>query len=476
MSTEKPLLDPVRAAGGNHTGLRHAFIVKRCERNFRSDPVTLIRAAETNRADCEWISRLLQLRMSSLRVLKTLVTERLTAAAEEILVLVERVMVEHEEQLIRRYRPAEERTSPDTEPPESRTLTDVQQFEGFDLQQQPDQEQLQPPTIKQEQEEEQEEEQEGEQEDEQEEVWTSPDNEAPQMKVEQDTKDFIYAIEYRSEQPQVESGLSEEVLKVELKDEDILPNTSSGLTDAPQLDPPADLPPPAATQTEDTGGSTSCKVCGKTFSYRGFLINHAEMHAVESCLCGVCGKLLPTSQNLLEHLQTHIKPHVCQSCGKTFRKRIELEEHTRCHTGERPFICTVCGKSCSRKRNLVLHMRTHTGEKPYRCSVCGRCFNVTSALIRHSRTHTGEKPYSCRFCFKTFASSSEMKTHLRTHTGEKPFKCNVCGKSFLLSTPLKNHMKHHTEERPYYCSKCRRSFCDVYVLRRHMETHNKNKS
>lgn len=61
--------------------------------------------------------------MSSLRVLKTLVTERLTAAAEEILVLVERVMVEHEEELIRRYRPAEDGKSPDTEPTESCTLT-----------------------------------------------------------------------------------------------------------------------------------------------------------------------------------------------------------------------------------------------------------------------------------------------------------------------------------------------------------------
>lgn len=59
--------------------------------------------------------------MSSLRVLKTLVTERLTAAAEEILVLVERVMVEHEEELIRRYRPAEDGKSPDR--PRQHTLT-----------------------------------------------------------------------------------------------------------------------------------------------------------------------------------------------------------------------------------------------------------------------------------------------------------------------------------------------------------------
>ncbi|KAM8727161.1 uncharacterized protein AB9X84_000964 isoform 1-T1 [Acanthopagrus schlegelii] len=402
--------------------------------------------------------------MSSLRLLKTLVTERLTAAAAEILVLVERVMVEHEEELIRRYRPAEDGKSP--EPAESCTLTDVQQFEGFDLQQQPDQEQLEPPPIKQEPKEEQEE----EPKEEQEEVWTGPEvqAEALQMKVEQDTKDFTYVLEHNSDQLQVED------VKV---DEDILPSTSSD-SDAPQLDRPADLLAPAATQAGDTGvDSTCCKVCGRTFSYHGFLINHVETHADnDNLLCGVCGKPMPDGKHLLDHLQTHIKPHVCQSCGKSFRRRIELEDHTRSHTGERPFICKLCGKSFSRSGNLVLHMRTHTSEKPFRCSVCGNCFNFRSALIRHSRTHTGEKPFSCRLCFKTFASSSEMKRHLRTHTGEKPFKCNVCGKSFLLSTPLKNHMKHHTEERPYYCSKCRRSFCNVYVLRQHMKTHDSNKS
>lgn len=43
--------------------------------------------------------------MAHLRLLRAAVTERLAAAAEEILVLVERVMVEREDELIRLYAP-----------------------------------------------------------------------------------------------------------------------------------------------------------------------------------------------------------------------------------------------------------------------------------------------------------------------------------------------------------------------------------
>ncbi|XP_067463056.1 zinc finger protein 436-like [Thunnus thynnus] len=376
--------------------------------------------------------------MSELQLLRTLVTEKLTAAAEEILALLERVMLEREEELIRRYRAADMTLSPATDPPLSRGgHTGSQQLDGGELQeqlplQQPD-EQPELPTIKQEQ-------------DGEEKEWTSPgvQDEAPQM-------EFIYSLQCKSEQPQVDCAPSEEALKVELRDGDVLPSTSSELTVAPPLqwDLPAD-PPAAATQSEDAGGNTtsrSCKVCGMMFSYRGSLMNHVEVHADdEHCLCGVCGKLLPDRESLLQHLQTHVKTHVCQVCGKTFRRHVELAVHTRCHTGEKPFSCKVCGKCFSRKGNMEIHMRTHTGEKPYRCGVCGKCFNITSSMIRHSRTHSGEKPYTCNFCFKGFTNSSDMKIHMRTHTGEKPYTCLVCGKGFPLSTPLKYHMRRHTEE------------------------------
>lgn len=50
--------------------------------------------------------------MAHLRLLRAAVTERLAAAAEEILVLVERVMVEREDELIRLYAPTPATKSP----------------------------------------------------------------------------------------------------------------------------------------------------------------------------------------------------------------------------------------------------------------------------------------------------------------------------------------------------------------------------
>ncbi|KAM4604941.1 uncharacterized protein ACJ7VT_017252 [Polymixia lowei] len=409
--------------------------------------------------------------MSKIQLLKALVNERLTVVAEEIFSIVERLIVEYEEELTRVNREML-RQCKQTETSKKLDLNlhieDTQQLTDLVLQEhaspkQPDREDVEPPHIKEEQEE----------------VWTSQRVEEVPQKLEKDTDviKFIYSPAYKSEQLHTDSSHPDEPLKVELQDEEALPCTSTEQSAQPAFSLPTDN---LAAECEDTDGSGApcfCKVCGMTFSYRGSLMNHVEIHAEDAhCLCGMCGKLFPTKECLLEHLQTHVKIHVCEFCGKNFRRQVDLSVHVRCHTGEKPFNCKVCGKGFSRKGNMEIHMRTHTGEKPYRCSVCGKCFNIASSMIRHSRTHSGEKPYSCQFCFKGFTNSSDMKIHMRTHTGEKPYTCPICGKGFPLSTPLKYHMKNHTEDRPNCCSECGKCFSDAYSLRRHMKSHAEEKS
>ncbi|XP_047223071.1 histone-lysine N-methyltransferase PRDM9-like [Girardinichthys multiradiatus] len=314
-------------------------------------------------------------KMTDLQLLRTLVTERLTAAAEKILVLVQKVLLEQQHELLRRG-----------------------EAEASEL-----------CTIKQ---------------------------EVKDEKLEEHLQDeAVPAGEDTMEIKNEQLMINLEALKVELKKEDVQPSTSCELSESPPI-----------LKEDSSSGSISCRVCGMVFSYHGSLRNHAEIHADdEHCICGVCGELQVDKQMLLQHLETHLKIHICKFCGKTFRRRLDLDVHARSHTGEKPFVCRICGKCFSRKSNVEIHMRTHTGDKPHRREVCGKCFN-TSSMIRHLRTHSGEKPFSCHVCHKAFTASSDMKIHMRKHTGERPYRCPICGESFTLSTPLKTpHEASHGE-------------------------------
>ncbi|CAH1776966.1 unnamed protein product, partial [Owenia fusiformis] len=77
----------------------------------------------------------------------------------------------------------------------------------------------------------------------------------------------------------------------------------------------------------------------------------------------------------------------CKVCQKSFTNRGSLLNHTRLHTGENLHNCSFCGKQFTKNSQLVSHERTHTGEKPFKCNICLKSFGDPSPLTRHMKTY-----------------------------------------------------------------------------------------
>ncbi|XP_033946348.1 zinc finger protein 329-like [Pseudochaenichthys georgianus] len=194
-----------------------------------------------------------------------------------------------------------------------------------------------------------------------------------------------------------------------------------------------------------------CETCGKDFKYMSILRRHMTTHPDEKPYsCQTCGRDFRESSSLMYHMRLHTdeKKYTCKTCGKKFRFNIDFESHMRIHTGEMPFVCMTCEKRFDEMSKLKRHMKCHTGEKPYVCMTCGKSFIDMSKLKRHMKCHTGEKPYVCMTCGKSFIDMSTLKRHMKVHTGEKPFTCKACGHNFGRKDELLSHMRRiHAAEK-----------------------------
>ncbi|XP_057690509.1 zinc finger protein 354A-like [Corythoichthys intestinalis] len=66
---------------------------------------------------------------------------------------------------------------------------------------------------------------------------------------------------------------------------------------------------------------------------------------------------------------------------------------------------------------------TCTGEKCYCCSLCTQTFNKNQELIRHMKTHRGLEIFSCELCNRTFSCKGTMYKHMRTHPEKQVKSC-----------------------------------------------------
>ncbi|XP_054626354.1 zinc finger and SCAN domain-containing protein 2-like [Dunckerocampus dactyliophorus] len=86
-----------------------------------------------------------------------------------------------------------------------------------------------------------------------------------------------------------------------------------------------------------------------------------------------------------------------------------------CHNYNIHFKCSHCDKTFNNRRNLTRHMRCHTDKTRFKCSHCGKAFHRSCHLKRHMKIHTGEKPFMCSFCGKRYSRKDYLTAHIRIH-------------------------------------------------------------
>ncbi|XP_051925821.1 gastrula zinc finger protein XlCGF57.1-like [Hippocampus zosterae] len=287
---------------------------------------------------------------------------------------------------------------------------------------------------------------------------------------------------------------------------------------------------PAHDGPRDVGGKPHrCRVCGKSFGRKGFLMRHVDNHADDAePACGLCGVRATCGEDLRPHLQTHRDSNrTCDACGKKFLSARAQETHRQLHlcrqnaqshrpsgppevpvptapmglqvegqgrgggaieeqiqdgvkdrvqdrgekrvrgSRDRPFPKSSPASAC----------RGASDRQPFICEFCGKTFTEKAALKRHLKRHTGGRPrvHGCDECGKKFTMSQHLHVHKRIHTGEKPYACRVCGKTFRQVGNLDAHAKIHTGEKAFVCSLCGKSFRQKISLETHERFHRKDK-
>ncbi|XP_022065203.1 zinc finger protein 420-like [Acanthochromis polyacanthus] len=308
-----------------------------------------------------------------------------------------------------------------------------------------------------------------------------------------------------------------------------------------------------------------CPVCLGGFSSKKTMVRHIKKHPDNKrsfYQCQFCDRNFCHKSEFIIHtrIHTNAKSHRCQDFEKSFKQRDSLFIHRQQHTEEKPYL------DFSEKPGTKTHLRSVTADSkmeselelrqdeseikafpltvtPYDKSEFDQeslqplCLyeiqtvadidkdsstvfaldhikreagpdsgadeqrllsaspaqketedrqlkhiNVTNVLPRRTagkstefiiqfEAGTAQKPYKCPCCTKCFSLTKTLIRHIKIHTADKPYQCQFCGRNFCQKSDLVNHTRIHTGERPYQCQECNKSFTQKGNLVVHMRKH-----
>ena len=288
-------------------------------------------------------------------------------------------------------------------------------------------------------------------------------------------------------------------------------------------------PKPVILPYSETSRGYQCNVCDKYFTRHTSYKSHMLHHTGE-CPCFACSQenigspssknspsaktpskgsqavkpspLATTPQQTSDEPED-VKPHVCQECGRCFRRVCDLVCHMKAHqsTGvvSKPqYECSTCGEEFRRHRELFRHMKkTHDNaeespsvvSKPqHECSTCGEEFRRHRDLLKHMKTHedTEEEEEEeneeeneedvvsereCKICERVYSNVYNFRKHMKLHHPDiQEFECMQCDERFLTKVDLSNHKKtHQSQMLSNDCKVCGKEFLLQRNLDKHMQ-------
>uniref|UniRef100_A0A0A1X854 Zinc finger protein 90 n=2 Tax=Zeugodacus cucurbitae TaxID=28588 RepID=A0A0A1X854_ZEUCU len=170
-------------------------------------------------------------------------------------------------------------------------------------------------------------------------------------------------------------------------------------------------------------------------------------------------------------------PNMCTYCGKTFRRRLQLDTHLNIHTGSKPHQCEICGRQFRAVTTLARHRNTHQLRTTFSCKFCAKSFSRRAAMLSHELRHTQERRVPCDECDKLFYTVNQMDTHKRkvhnkTDVASLPFQCNLCTNRYRSASMLSTHkFKKHYKTAKIFCEQCDKKFIDEAQLEAHKTIH-----
>ena len=129
----------------------------------------------------------------------------------------------------------------------------------------------------------------------------------------------------------------------------------------------------------------NCETCKKVFRDQNELRNHDCNHKIEFYTCMICFQIFRSMRSFDNHHVSHSKDYKCRNCGKTFTLKSSLINHAQVHTSDRMH-CShpSCTKTFKHRQSHSEHIVwAHRDKKECPCTICHKMFQTPTNMRSH---------------------------------------------------------------------------------------------